>query len=45
MSASKYLDGMIYFSDASTKFGAKKSGGRYEGGPLDIMERGGAMGG
>jgi len=34
-------DGKIYFSDASTKFGAKQSGGTYEGSLLDIMEHGG----
>jgi sugar lactone lactonase YvrE len=34
-------DGRIYFSDASTKFGAKESGGTMEGSLLDIMEHGG----
>jgi sugar lactone lactonase YvrE len=34
-------DGKIYFSDASTKFGAKESGGTYEGSLLDLMEHGG----
>lgn len=34
-------DGRIYFSDASTKFGAKESGGTYEGSLLDLMEHGG----
>ncbi|MDZ7698746.1 MAG: SMP-30/gluconolactonase/LRE family protein [Deltaproteobacteria bacterium] len=34
-------DGKIYFSDASTKFGAKESGGTYEGSLLDINEHGG----
>jgi sugar lactone lactonase YvrE len=34
-------DGKIYFSDASTKFGAKESGGPMEGGLLEIMEHGG----
>jgi sugar lactone lactonase YvrE len=34
-------DGKIYFSDASTKFGAKESGGTMEGSLLDIMEHGG----
>ena len=34
-------DGKIYFSDASTKFGAKASGGTYEGSLLDLMEHGG----
>jgi sugar lactone lactonase YvrE len=31
-------DGKIYFSDASTKFGAKESGGTMEGSLLEIME-------
>jgi sugar lactone lactonase YvrE len=34
-------DGKIYFSDASTKFGAKEYGGAMEGSLLDIMEHGG----
>lgn len=34
-------DGKIYFSDASTKFGAKASGGTYEASLLDLMEHGG----
>jgi sugar lactone lactonase YvrE len=34
-------DGKIYFSDASTKFGAKASGGTYEASLLDINEHGG----
>ena len=34
-------DGQIYFTDASTKFGAKESGGTYEGSLLDLMEHGG----
>jgi len=34
-------DGTVYFSEASTKFGAKDSGGTYEGSLLDIMEHGG----
>ena len=34
-------DGKIYFSDASTKFGAKDFGGTMEGSLLDIMEHGG----
>jgi len=34
-------DGKIYFSDASTKFGAKESGGAYEASLLDINEHGG----
>ena len=34
-------DGKIYFSDASTKFGAKESGGGYEASLLDLMEHGG----
>jgi sugar lactone lactonase YvrE len=33
-------DGKIYFSDASTKFGARESGGTYEGSLLDLMEHG-----
>lgn len=35
------LDGKIYFSDASTKFGAQESGGTYEASVLDLMEHGG----
>ncbi len=34
-------DGKIYFSDASTKYGAKESGGTYEASLLDLMEHGG----
>ena len=34
-------DGKIYFSEASTKFGAEASAGTYEGSLLDIMEHGG----
>jgi sugar lactone lactonase YvrE len=34
-------DGTIYFSEASTKFGAQTSAGTYEGSLLDIMEHGG----
>jgi len=34
-------DGKIYFSDASTKFGAKEWGGTYEASLLDINEHGG----
>jgi sugar lactone lactonase YvrE len=34
-------DHTIYFSDASTKFGARESGGTYEGSLLDILEHGG----
>jgi len=34
-------DGTIYFSEASTKFGAKQFSGTYEGSLLDIMEHGG----
>lgn len=33
-------DGKIYFSDASTKFGAKECGGAYEASLLDLMEHG-----
>lgn len=33
-------DGKIYFSDASTKFGAKEFGGTMEAAVLDIVERG-----
>jgi len=32
--------GVIYFSDASTKFGAKAIGGTYEASLLDLMEHG-----
>ena len=35
------VDGKIYFSDASTKFGAKESGGTMEGSLLEIFEHGG----
>lgn len=34
-------DGKIYFSDASTKFGAKEWGGTYEASLIDLMEHGG----
>jgi hypothetical protein len=34
-------DGKIYFSDASTKFGAREFGGTYEASLLDINEHGG----
>ncbi len=34
-------DGKIYFSDASTKFGAKEFGGTYEASLLDLIEHGG----
>lgn len=34
-------DGTIYFSDASSKFGAMKAGGSYQASLLDIMEHGG----
>ncbi len=34
-------DGKIYFSDASTKFGAKQWGGTYEASLLDLIEHGG----
>ena len=34
-------DGTVYFSEASTKFGAAQFGGTYEGSLLDIMEHGG----
>lgn len=34
-------DGVIYFSDASTKFGALASKGSYEASLLDILEHGG----
>ena len=34
-------DGIIYFSEASSKFGAKSSNGTYEASLLDIMEHGG----
>jgi len=34
-------DGKIYFSDASTKFGALEYGGTYEASLLDLMEHGG----
>jgi sugar lactone lactonase YvrE len=34
-------NGVIYFSEASTKFGAMASSGTYEGSLLDIMEHGG----
>lgn len=35
------VDGKIYFSDASTKFGAKTLGGTMQASLLDIMEHGG----
>lgn len=34
-------DGIIYFSDASSKYGTSVSGGSYEASLLDIMEHGG----
>jgi len=34
-------DGSIYFSDASSKFGAMKTGGSYEASLMDLMEHGG----
>lgn len=34
-------DGKVYFSDASTKFGAKAWGGSYPASLLDLMEHGG----
>jgi sugar lactone lactonase YvrE len=34
-------DGKIYFTDASTKFGAMQHGGTYEASLLDLMEHGG----
>jgi len=34
-------NGLIYFSDASTKFGAREYGGTYAASLLDIMEHGG----
>jgi sugar lactone lactonase YvrE len=34
-------DGSIYFSDASSKFGARDSGGTYAASLLDMMEHGG----
>ena len=34
-------DGMIYFSDASSKFGVMKTGSTYSASLLDIMEHGG----
>ena len=34
-------NGKIYFSDASSKFGASKSGGSYEASLFDILEHGG----
>lgn len=34
-------DGKIYFTDASTKFGARESGGTYEASLLDLNEHGG----
>jgi len=36
------LDGKIYFSDASTRFGAKEYGGTYEASLLDLMEHSGS---
>jgi sugar lactone lactonase YvrE len=35
------VNGKIYFSDASSKFGAYKEGGSYEASLLDILEHGG----
>jgi len=34
------MDGKIYFTDASTKFGAMQYGGTYEASLLDLMEHG-----
>lgn len=34
-------DGVVYFTEASTKFSASEAGGTYEGALLDIMEHGG----
>jgi sugar lactone lactonase YvrE len=34
-------DGMVYFSDASSKFGAQANGGTYPASLLDLMEHGG----
>jgi len=34
-------DGKIYFSDASAKFGALKTGGSYEASLMDLLEHGG----
>jgi len=34
-------DGIVYFSDASSKFGARRIGGSYEASLLDLMEHGG----
>lgn len=34
-------DGLIYFSEASTRFGAEEWGGTYEASLLDILEHGG----
>ncbi len=34
-------DGIIYFSDASTKFGAREYGGAFEASLLDVLEHGG----
>ena len=34
-------DGKVYFSDASTKFGARQSGGTYPASLLDVLEHGG----
>lgn len=35
------MDGTIYFSESSSKFGAEKYGGTYEASLLDIVEHGG----
>ena len=35
------IDGKIYFTDSSTKFGAEEWGGTYEASLLDIIEHGG----
>jgi len=35
------VDGTVYFSDASSKFGARIIGGSYEASLLDLMEHGG----
>ena len=34
-------DGTVFFTEASSKFGAEQSGGTYKGSLLDIMEHGG----
>jgi len=35
------IDGSIYFSDASSKFGALQTGGSYEASLMDVLEHGG----